>query len=382
MARTRKLTPLSSAFRFALAPAFMLLLGTAAGPLTAQDLGATPIVWVNGTNVTINGNTVADACNGCSNAAAESQQTLTSGDGYVEFVAGSGVFAVGIGSGPLGTSLDSIEYGLYFNGAGSVEVRENGGVYVIDAGYQPGDRFRISLQGGVISYHKYEGSNLAVNYSSQSQAAVQYPAKVEAVLLGAGSSVQQAVVRAGANALTSAPAPAPAAPAADTGSAVNLTWTNVSNVTVNGNTLTGTTDGQSAGAQSNETLTGDGYVEFTAVETDKMRAIGLDSQNDSDNTFQDIDFAIVLRQAASPGATAVAEIRENGEYISDIPYAAGDRFRIAVENGVVKYYKTTNGQPQQIPARDTAVATYPLHVDAALYDQNSTLAEVTGRRVN
>lgn len=372
-------TYIATSFRSAFIPAFVLMLG-AAGPLAAQDLGATPIVWVNAMNATVSGNTVTEACNGCGQAAAESQQTLAAGDGYVEFVAGSGVFAVGIGSGPLGTTLDSIEYGLYFNGAGSVEVRENGGVYVIDTPYQPGDRFRIALQGGVITYHKYDGANLTVNYSSQNQAAVQYPAKVEAVLLGAGSSVQQAVVRGGANALTSTPAPQPAAPVL--GNPVNLTWTNVSNVTVNGNTLTATSSGQNAGAQSNETLSGDGFIEFTAVETDKMRAIGLDSQNDSDNTFQDIDFAIVLRQAATPGATAVAEVRENGEYISDVPYNAGDRFRIAIENGVVKYYHTTNGEERPIQGRDTAVASYPLHVDAALYDQNSTLAEVTGRRVN
>ena len=180
----------------------------------------------------------------------------------------------------MGTKLDSIENGLYFNGNGSVEVRENGGVYQIDTRYQPGDRFRIALQGGVISYHKYEGSRLAVNYQSKNRAAVQYPAKVEAVLLGAGSSVQQAVVREGTVQpdLTQAP---PAAPGnMQSGS---LTWTNTSNVTVNGATLTGTGDQQNSGAQSNETLSGDGYVEFTAVETDKMRAIGLDSQNDTSN---------------------------------------------------------------------------------------------------
>lgn len=374
MARTRIANPIRSA----ILPAFALML--AGGSVAAQDLGATPITWINAMNATVSGNTVTEGCNGCGQSAAESQDALASGDGYVEFVAGSGVFAVGIGSGPLGTTLDSIEYGLYFNGAGSVEVRENGGAYVIDTPYQPGDRFRIALQGGVITYHKYDGANLTVNYSSQNPAAVQYPAKVEAVLLGAGSSVQQAVVRAGANALTSAPAPQPAAPVL--GNPVNLTWTNVSNVTVNGNTLTATSSGQDAGAQSNETLSGDGFIEFTAVETDKMRAIGLDSQDNSGNTFQGIDFAIVLRQAATPGAPAVAEIRENGEYISDVQYNAGDRFRIAVENGVVKYYHTTNGEERPIPARDTAVASYPLHVDAALYDQNATLAEVTGRRVN
>lgn len=350
--------------------ALALLLGTAATQLSAQDLGATPIVWTNATNVSVEGNTITETCNGCGNAGAESQQALNSGDGYVEFVAGPGVFAVGIGSGPFGTSLESLEHALYFNGNGSVEVRENGGTYVIDAPYRPGDRFRIALQGGVISYHKYEGANLAVNYSSQSQANVQYPAKVEAVLLGAGSSVQQAVVRAGT--ISTGPQPVELSG--------NLTWRSISNLNVNGNTLTGTSNGQNSGAQSNETLSGDGYIEFTAVETDKMRAIGLDSQDDTNNTFQDIDFAIVLRQAA--GGNAVAEIWENGAYVSDTPYAAGDRFRIAIENGVVRYYKYVNGQPQQISARDTAVANYPLHVDAALYDANSTLAEVTGTRLN
>ncbi|MDY6983815.1 MAG: hypothetical protein SV422_12060, partial [Pseudomonadota bacterium] len=326
MARTRIAKQIRSAF----VPALVLILG-AAGPVTAQDLGATPIAWINTMNATVSGNTVTEGCNGCGQSAAESQQTLASGDGYVEFVAGSGVFAVGIGSGPLGTTLDSIEHGLYFNGAGSVEVRENGGAYVIDTPYQPGDRFRIALQGGVITYHKYEGTNLAVNYRSRNRASLQYPVKVEAVLLGAGSSVQQAVVRGGANALSSTPASTPAAQSAAPvlGNPVNLTWTNVSNVTVNGNTLTATSSGQNAGAQSNETLSGDGFIEFTAVETDKMRAIGLDSQNDSDNSFQDIDFAIVLRQAGAPGATAVAEVRENGEYISDVPYNAGDAEAVA-----------------------------------------------------
>lgn len=358
----------------------LLFAGALTGPLSAQDYGATPVVWINGKNVSISGNTVTDACNGCSDAAAESQQTLSSGDGYVEFVAGPGVFAVGVGSGPLGTKLESVEYGLYFNGNGSVEVRENGGVYQIDTRYQPGDRFRIALQGGVVSYHKYEGSNLTVNYSSQNSAALQYPVKVEAILLGAQSSVQNAVVRAGAGAqvdLSQAqPQPQPASQQS------GLTWTNLSNVTVNGNTLTGTGDAQNSGAQSNETLNGDGYVEFTAVETDKMRAIGLDAENDNSNGFQDIDFAIVLREATQPGGTSVAEVWEAGSYVSDIPYAAGDRFRIAIENGVVKYYKGANGQVQQIPGRDTAVANYPLHVDAALYGANSTLAEITGQRVN
>jgi hypothetical protein len=343
----------------------MLILSSAALSVQAQQTGATPVIWTNQVNVRADGNALAEGCNGCGNSGAVSQQTLTSGDGYVEFVAGTDhdEFSVGIGSGTPSTDLANIEFALRFFGNGNVEVRESG-KYVADTRYTALQRFRVAIEAGDINYYKYEGSDLTLIHRSRRPAALQYPMRVEAAMLGPLTQVNEAVV-----------AVAPAS------GGQSITWTNFTNAVANGNTLTGGSDNQNAGAQSVESLTGDGYVEFTAVETDKMRAVGLDNYNGS-NTYQDIDFAIVLRQAAA-GRSAVAEVWEGGKYISDTPYSAGTRFRIAVENGVVKYYKQDpNGTPAPIPATDARVANYPLYVDAALYDPQSTIAYVTGRRLN
>ena len=89
-----------------------------------------------------------------------------------------------------------------------------------------------------------------------------------------------------------------------------------------------------AGADSTKSLTsGDGYVEFTASENNTYRLIGL-SNGDSNQAYEDIDFAI--------DAAAGGELRlyEKGVYRGTVgSYATGDRLRIAVQAGVVKYLK-------------------------------------------
>ncbi|MES2605632.1 MAG: hypothetical protein V4603_11900, partial [Pseudomonadota bacterium] len=67
---------------------------------------------------------------------------------------------------------------------------------------------------------------------------------------------------------------------------------------------------------------------------------------------------------------------------SDTPYSAGDRFRIAIEKGVVKYYKYVDGKLAEIAGRNSAVQNFPVHLDAALYHPQSTIAQVTGGRLN
>ncbi|MES2605633.1 MAG: hypothetical protein V4603_11905, partial [Pseudomonadota bacterium] len=276
-------------------PSAVLALAMVSSPLAAQD-GGTPVTWVNSKNVNVASNTITETCNGCGDAGAESQQTLTAGDGGFEFVVGNqGIFAVGIGGGAPSTNVDSIEFALRFNGSGAAEIRENGR-YVGDTKYNAGDRFRIAVEKGAVNYYKWDSGKLTLIHGNQKPAALQYPVKIEAVLLGPQTSVSQAVARRVVN------------PAGAVG---NITWTNLSNAQADGNTLTGASD-QNSGAQSVETLTGDGFVEFTAVETDKMRAVGLDNHN-ANNTFQDIDFAIVLREAAA-GAAAQAEVWESGTY--------------------------------------------------------------------
>jgi hypothetical protein len=346
----------------------ILLLG-AALPAAAQQLE--DVTWTNQSNVTAYGNKLAEACNGCGSAYAESQQTLTSGDGYVEFMPSTAhdVFTVGIGSGPPSADARNFEYAFRFHGNGVVEVREHG-TFVVDTPYRVGDRFRIAVDGGAIKYYKHDGTNATLIHTNP-RPSLSYPLKVEAALSGKGTQVEQVIVARGRGAQPQVSAIQDTQPRVPQ----PITWEHLTNATVEGTKLIGHTEDQNSGAVSAESITGDGFIEFTADRTDKMRAIGLDNYNGA-HTFHDLDFGIVLRQ------NGIAEVWEGGKYITDTPYSAGTRFRIGVDGGVVKYYKYVNDQLQQIQARDTKVANFPLHADAAMYEPQAAISDVTGMRLN
>jgi PKD repeat protein len=143
-------------------------------------------------------------------------------------------------------------------------------------------------------------------------------------------------------------------------------WTNVVGCSVSDNTLTKTAEstwGNAGAASAQQIENGDGYVEFTAIETDKERMAGL-SNGDTDRSPQDIDFAVHLNTG---GAFYVVEGGTSRGYFGD--YRSGDVFRVAVESGTVKYYR--NGAPfytSQVAPR------YPLLLDASLNGQGSTIA--------
>src|SRR4029453_17201250 len=77
----------------------------------------------------------------------------------------------------------------------------------------------------------------------------------------------------------------------------NIVWTALINVTASGNSLRKTSgcDGcGDAGAVSVQNIPlGDGYVEFTASETNTYRGAGLSNGN-TNTSLGDIDFAILL----------------------------------------------------------------------------------------
>jgi thermitase len=146
--------------------------------------------------------------------------------------------------------------------------------------------------------------------------------------------------------------------------AENVNWTNIVGVTPSGNNLSkpsGT--GWDTGASSIQAITsGDGYVEFTTSESNTYRMCGL-SNGDSNQSYVDIDFAIY------PAADGYVYIYQSGNYVGQFgTYGAGDRFRVLVESGVVKYYKNgilfyTSG----------VTPTYPLLVDTSLYSTGATI---------
>jgi hypothetical protein len=116
-----------------------------------------------------------------------------------------------------------------------------------------------------------------------------------------------------------------------------------------------------AGAVSKQRIAdGDGYVEFEVSEVGTSRALGLSRRN-TDTTVGDIDFALSLTKG-------YVEVRENGVYKADVPCATGDKLRVAVVNGKVRYSR--NGVVFYTSA--TAPA-YPLLADASLGTPNATI---------
>jgi hypothetical protein len=153
--------------------------------------------------------------------------------------------------------------------------------------------------------------------------------------------------------------------------ATGIVWTELVNATVNGNTLTKTSgcDGCSdAGAVSDQEITtGDGYLEITVDETQKLRYVGLSTSQQGTGASQ-IDFALGLQGG-------YAEVRENGAYRSDTPISAGDVLRIRVAGGTVTYAR--NGS---VFHTSSATPAYPLRTYVTLFSIGSTIsvARLTG----
>lgn len=159
-----------------------------------------------------------------------------------------------------------------------------------------------------------------------------------------------------------------AAEAQSTGERVQIHWTDMVDAQVmEGNTLTKTAGcaGCLAGARSQQSLdAGDVYVSFTIPDVSKLHWVGL--TNDPTRLDDEVlDFAIRVQSGN-------AEIRENGAYQGDTQVSNGDRFRIAVENGTVKYYRNdvhfhTSSKPVE----------YPLYLGALLADEGAAVADAT-----
>ena len=148
-------------------------------------------------------------------------------------------------------------------------------------------------------------------------------------------------------------------------------WTSLVNCTASGGTLTKTGGGEGmddARGVSQQSITGNGSLEFTAADITTIRFGGLSAAGG--RGWGSIDFAIRLGNWTT--TTGVAEVRERGAWRAEVPYAAGDRFRVAVEGGVVRYYK--NG----VRFHTSAAAPGPsLRADAAILGVGAKIASAT-----
>jgi hypothetical protein len=309
-----------------------------------------PVVWTADVGVDVSGNSLTKtAATGWGNAGAVSTQQIDSGDGYVELTASETTTyrMFGLSNGNTNTSYTDIDFALYLSG-GQLAIYE-GGAYKGNFGpFATGDTLRVGVVEGLVEYSR----NGAVLYTSNGTPT--YPLLVDTALYSINSTLVDVVINA--------PPPPPPPPGT-----VPVEWTASLGVDVNGNSLTKTaaTGWGNAGAVSTQQIaSGDGYVEFTASETNTYRMLGLSNGN-TGASYTDIDFAIYLY-----GGQLL--VYEAGFYRSSLgPFATGDTLRVTVADGVVEYSK--NGTPLY---SSTTAATYPLLVDTALYSTNATLIEV------
>lgn len=104
-------------------------------------------------------------------------------------------------------------------------------------------------------------------------------------------------------------------------------------------------------------------MQFVASEASTLRYVGL-GYGGAGTAPGNITFALRLQNG-------VAEVRENNAYRSEIGFAAGDTFSIAVENNAIRYFK--NGG---IFYTSTVAATSALRLHAVLFNLNASVGGI------
>ena len=129
---------------------------------------------------------------------------------------------------------------------------------------------------------------------------------------------------------------------------------------------------------------GDGYVEFTATETDRARVAGLSSgaPPDQDPSYTGISFGIDLF------SNGEISIFENGTLVRTFgAYVPGDKFRVKVTDNFdgtarISYARISGPCVDGKPCNETVfftslnAGTYPFRVDSSLFTQGATLTDV------
>jgi endonuclease/exonuclease/phosphatase family metal-dependent hydrolase len=171
----------------------------------ATPSGPEPIVWTGLTRVTPigtnnNGLKKTSGSNGSYDAGAYSQQSIASGDGYLEFTASNTTSdaVIGLTTGDGSGTGASFPWGIHLSTVGIAEVRENGG-YKTDTVYAAGDVFRISIASGVVTY-QHNGTTFHTSETTAS-----YPLKVDTSLSTLNGQFENGLISTSA-----APPPPPA----------------------------------------------------------------------------------------------------------------------------------------------------------------------------
>jgi hypothetical protein len=143
--------------------------------------------------------------------------------------------------------------------------------------------------------------------------------------------------------------------------------------TIAGNSLTKViTNAWDGGGASYNAVYDNGYLQFRAVETNRSRVIGLSNTITGVSNTQ-VQYGVWLQSSGQIGIYESGTIRGNAFGT----YFANDTFRVAVETGVVKYYR--NGR---LFYTSILSPTLPLLAHAALFEVGATASQVVVANLN
>jgi PKD repeat protein len=153
----------------------------------ATDIPSRPVAWVGKSNATEVGNELRGSATGWGGASSKRQ--ITSGDGYVEFIAnGPGnIRMFGLGHGFTGSGYNDVDFAFSLTVDGGLFIWENGVNRGNVGATEVGDVLRVEIRGGVVTYLR-NGRRLYV-----SSIAPTYPLVAEAAMtVGAGPGIRAA----------------------------------------------------------------------------------------------------------------------------------------------------------------------------------------------
>jgi len=162
------------------------------------------VVWTEIVNAAATGRSLqkTSGCEGCPDAGGVSRQKIIGGDAYVEFTSSEAntLRFIGLSNGSTSTSPYEIDYAIGLGERASVY--ENG-VYRAETSFVPGDRLRIEVGGGTVTYYK----NGALLY--RSTVPPEYPLVLDASLFNLGGTVTDAVIAGRLDSGSPTPQPTP-----------------------------------------------------------------------------------------------------------------------------------------------------------------------------
>ncbi len=315
-----------------------------------------PVEWTDLVGVTAAGNTLQKLPGGewVWDAGAVSTKAIASGDGWAEATVNESYafWAFGLSHGNAGQGYGDIDFALAIVYGEDLWVEEGG----IDRTYvgevYEGDRLRVAIEGGVVRYYR-NGKQIYV-----SSAVPEHPLLVDTSICEPGGTISNVTL---SGSLVDVVLEEPGDP---------VVWTNLVNVTASGNTLQklpGGTWDWDAGAVSTQTVPSgeDGWAEATVAEHYTYWAFGLSNGN-SGQGYWDIDYAFGIWSDE-------LWVIEGGVDQAEVGYVVeGDRLRIQVEGGVVRYLR--NGQEVWV---SSATPTFPLLVDTSIAEPGAAIVNVT-----